>query len=244
MIRIAFCDDDPQALTELSELLKRYAAERELSLEQAAYESPLALMDALEQGARWDILLLDILMPGGSGMDLARQIRRVDETVKILFLTNSPEYAVESYTVGAWYYLLKPIVADKLFPVLDRAAEACKRLQGENLIIKAKTGIASVDPMKLEYCEVLGHNLLLHLQDGAVIECKGKLNDLEEKVKPLGCFLRIHRSFLVNMAFIRNISYKAVSMTSGAELPIPHGKFNECKAAYLAYAFERERVLL
>ncbi len=244
MIRIAFCDDDRLMLNKLSGLLEQYRMERSCEMEYLAYQSPLELMAGMERGLRWDILLLDILMPGENGMELAKEIRHYDSHVKIIFLTSSPEFAVQSYTVGAYFYQLKPIEAENLFPVLDRVIHTCEEAKTKKLVLKCKTGISTINPMLLEYCEVSGHSILLHMKNGEILETVGKLNDLEEKLFLLGGFLRVHRSYLVNMAYIQNISHKTVILNSQVSIPIPHGKCSEIKKAYLDYAFEKENVLL
>ncbi len=244
MIRVAFCDDDPAVLKTLSELMDRYRVECGCELTYTAYHSPLELMADMERGQAWDILLLDILMPGENGMELAREIRTRDETVKLIFLTSTPEFAVQSYTVGATFYQLKPITAESLFSIMNRAVVACASERNENLILKCKTGITAVAPDQLKYCDVVARSLCLHLKSGQVLESAGKLDDLEKKLVSVGGFLRVHRSYLVNMAYIQSISYRTVLLNDGMEIPIPHGKYNDVKTAYLAYAFERERVLL
>ncbi len=244
MIKIAFCDDDLSVLNDLSVLLDRYRVERNCEIEYTAYQSPFELMATIERGIRWDILLLDVLMPGESGMDLASEIRSYDGQVKIIFLTSSPEFAVQSYMVGAFFYQLKPITSESFFPVMDRAVDACAASRSENLVLRCKTGITAIPPEKLEYCEVIGRTLHLHLQNGKTLESTGKLDELESKLAPLSSFLRVHRSYLVNLAYIQSISPRVLTLTCSAEIPIPHGKHNEIKKAYLAYAFEKERVLL
>ncbi len=244
MIRIAFCDDDLSVLADLSSLLDRYRTGRGYELSYTAYRSPLELMADLERGVRWDILLLDILMPGENGIELAREVRAYDENVQIIFLTSSPEFAVQSYTVNAFFYQLKPIHADDLFPVLDRVMERYHTAQVENLVLKCKTGITSIPPASIEYCEVINRSLLLHLTSGKVLESIHKLDELEKKLASSGRFLRVHRSYLVNMDYIASISYRAVTMRCLAQIPVPHGKYNELKSRYLTYAFEKEQVIL
>ncbi len=239
MIKIAFCDDDLSVLNELTVLCNRYRLERNCELEYTAYQSPLNLMAAIEKGSSFDILLLDIIMPGENGMELAKEIRTYDENVKIIFLTSSPEFAVQSYNVNAFFYQLKPVSAEGLFSVLDQIYELYTKEKEVKLVLKCKTGITTIAPAAVEYCEVIGHNLLLHMKSGKVLESAGKLNDLEKKLHETGSFLRVHRSYLVNMAFVQNISYKAVTLDSLAEIPIPHGKYNDIKKKYLEYAFEQ-----
>ena len=86
--------------------------------------------------------------------------------------------------------------------------------------------------------------LFFHLGNGKVFESVGSLDDLFLQLKPYGNFLRPHRSFLVNMDYIQNISYRAIKLISLAEIPIPHGKCSEIKNKYLEYAFNRKQVFL
>lgn len=244
MIKIAFCDDEPSVLDELCALADRYRCEKNLPLETTAFHSPLDLLAEVERGAGYDILFLDILMPGETGMDAAAEIRRLDENVKIIFLTSSPEYAVQSYSVGAHYYQLKPICADSFFRLMDSAVAACKKAQTSGIVLRSKTGITRVELDRLEYCEVIHRTLFIHKTDGTVLECIGKLDDLSRQLADCGCFLRAHRSYLINLAHVHQLSYQAITMASQAQIPLPRGKYQEVKDAYLAFAFQNEQVLL
>ena len=87
MIKIGFCDDDISVLNDLRELLDRYRVERNREIDYTAFRSPLDLLAEIERGARFDILILDVLMPGENGIDAAAEIRNYDSDVKIIFLT-------------------------------------------------------------------------------------------------------------------------------------------------------------
>ena len=112
MLKIGFCDDDLSILKELQVLLDHYRVEKNRELAYTAYQSPLELLADMEKGLRFDILFLDVLMPGQTGMEAAREIREFDTAVKIIFLTSSAEFAVESYTVGAYFYQLELLPVD------------------------------------------------------------------------------------------------------------------------------------
>ena len=88
MIQIGFCDDELSILSELRVLLDHYRVERNVEITSAAFQSPLELLAEVERGARFDILLLDVMMPGENGIETAREIRRYDQSVKIIFLTS------------------------------------------------------------------------------------------------------------------------------------------------------------
>lgn len=244
MIKIAFCDDDMEVLHQMNELLDRYRVERNEDITYAAFQSPFELLTEIEKGIRLDILFLDVVMPGQNGMDVAKEIRQYDTNMKIIFLTSSPEFAVESYSVGAYFYQLKPIWEESFFRLMDSVLAECTKTQENSLILRSKEGITRIDLEKLEYCEVIGRTLFFHLGNGKVFESVGSLDDLFLQLKPYGNFLRPHRSFLVNMDYIQNISYRAIKLISLAEIPIPHGKCSEIKNKYLEYAFNRKQVFL
>ena len=211
MIKIAFCDDDMEVLHQMNELLDRYRVERNEDITYAAFQSPFELLTEIEKGIRPDILFLDVVMPGQNGMDVAKEIRQYDTNMKIIFLTSSPEFAVESYSVGAYFYQLKPICEEIFFRLMDA---------------------------------VLGRKLLFHLGNGAVLESAGSLDDLAGQLMQYSNFFRPHRSFLVNMEYIQNISSRSIKMVNDAEIPIPHGKCSEIKNTYMEYAFNGEQAVL
>ena len=181
-------------------------------------------------------------MPGETGIDTAAEIRRYDSNVKIVFLSSTAEYAVQSYTVGAYYYCLKPIRQEDFFRLMDTAISACEKERDNSLILRCKNGLTRIELRQMEYCEVLHRTLLIHLNDGRVLESVGSLDELSKKLENSGRFLRIHRSYLVNLEYIESLSYKTVTMSCLTELPIPRGKYQEIKDAYLEYAFQNRKV--
>lgn len=244
MIKIAFCDDDMEVLHQMNELLDRYRVERNEDITYAAFQSPFELLTEIEKGIRPDILFLDVVMPGQNGMDVAKEIRQYDTNMKIIFLTSSPEFAVESYSVGAYFYQLKPIWEESFFRLMDAVLAECEKKKKNSLILRSKDGITRIDLQQLEYCEVLGRKLLFHLEDGAVLESAGSLDDLAGQLMQYSNFFRPHRSFLVNMEYIQNISSRSIKMVNDAEIPIPHGKCSEMKNTYMEYAFNGEQAVL
>ena len=244
MIKIAFCDDDMEVLHQMNELLDRYRVERNEDITYAAFQSPFELLTEIEKGIRPDILFLDVVMPGQNGMDVAKEIRQYDTNMKIISLTSSPEFAVESYSVGAYFYQLKPIWVECFFRLMDAVLAECEKKKKNRLILRSKDGITRIDLQQLEYCEVLGRKLLFHLENGAVLESAGSLDDLAGQLMQYSNFFRPHRSFLVNMEYIQNISSRSIKMVNDAEIPIPHGKCSEIKNTYMEYAFNGEQAVL
>ena len=241
MIKIAFCDDDCSVLSDLHELLALYRAEKNKEIDDFTFHSPLDLISEIERGTRFDVLFLDVLMPGENGIDVAAEIRSFDKNAKIIFLTSSSEFAVQSYTVNAFYYQLKPICAESFTRLMDGVLSLCEKEQASSLILHCKAGITRIKPSQLEYCEVIHRTLFIHLTSGKVLECTGSLEELSRQLMPYGNFLRPHRSYLVNLEYIQNLSYRAITMSCLAEIPLPRGKYNEIKNAFLEYAFLADR---
>lgn len=244
MINAAFCDDDSGVLNELRKFLDRYREERNQEIIHTAFCSPVELLAEMEQGARFDILFLDILMPGHNGIETAREIRNYDTNIKIVFLTSSPEYAVQSYAVKAYFYQLKPLQWEGFSQVMDAALEECRREREDSLILRCKGVITRIEPGRLEFCEVIHRTLLFHLSSGKVLESTGSMDELVRQLAPYGCFLRVHRSYIVNLDYVQNISSRAVTMACLTEIPIPRGKYTEIKDAFLAHAFQNGQVNL
>ncbi len=183
-------------------------------------------------------------MPGQTGIHAAAEIRNFDSNVKIIFLTSSAEYAVQSYTVGAYFYQLKPIWAESFFRLMDSAIAACEKEQSDSLILRCKSGITRIELSQLEYCEVIHRTLFIHLTSGKVVESTGSLDELSRQLEPYGCFLRPHRSYLINLDHIQNLSSHSITMSCLTEIPLPRGKYHEVKDAYLERAFQKGQMMV
>lgn len=236
-MRIAACDDDLNFLQGLSELLNKYSEEKHCHIEYKVFTNPLELVLQMEKGIHYDLILLDVCMPGMNGIQCAKDIRVYDNFVKIVFLTTSTEYAVDSYSVKAHDYLLKPIEKEKLFSIL-RQMERESKMQEQNIfVLRSKMGMVKISISKLEYCEVINRKVVFHLLNDEEFECGLRMNELEEKLKPFGCFLRPHRSFLVNMDYIRTLTTHNIITENGANIPVPREKYPQIKEAYMEYVF-------
>ncbi len=239
-MKIAACDDDLIFLQELSNYLDQYNEINNKDIEYQIFSNPLELIAQLEKGINYDAILLDIFMPGINGIECARDIRIYDNFVKIVYLTSSPDFAIESYTVRAYYYLLKPLEKDKLFMVLNQLEEEADATRNDIFVFKSKTGIVKLSLSKLEYCEMINRKVILYTSDGREYECGLKMNELEEKLTPFEMFIRPHRSFLVNMDYINELTSHNIIMECGESIPVPKEKYTQIKNIYMEYIFSSE----
>ncbi|MDD3429722.1 MAG: LytTR family DNA-binding domain-containing protein [Oscillospiraceae bacterium] len=239
-MNIAFCDDDIEELSTLVSLLEDYKNLSNIhqKIAYTAFQNPYELLESIENGAVYDLLILDILMPSLNGMELAKLVRKNDAQIKIIFLTSSPEFAVESYAVNAFYYTLKPIWKDKLYLLLNNIIQEITNEDMAYILVKSREGLVKVTIKKLEYTEIIGKTLFYHLTNGTIIASTGTLATLESELLNFECFTKPHRSYLVNMDHISTLSGKSIKMESGALLPLARANYAEVKKAYLAYSFK------
>ena len=243
MPQMAICDDHIEELGKMSALLDEYRLKRNMDLTYTAFQNPVELLASVEKGIAYDIILLDIVMPGLNGIDAAKEIREYDKSVKIIFLTSSAEFAVQSYVVGAYFYQLKPVWKDSFFTLMDRVTSEIRRESGESLITRCKTGITRIPICQLVCCEVAGRTLKYRRQGGSVLESVGTMQDIEQILLQYPCFIKPHRSYLVNMEYIQSISYREIELEQGMKISIPHGKYAEIKETFLEYAFRKGKSL-
>ena len=236
-MKIAACDDDVMFLQTLQEYLNQYGMEYNCKIDYQIFVNPLELVTQIEKGVQYDVIFIDIVMPGIDGIQCAKDIRAYDEYVKIIFLTGSVDFALESYAVRAYNYLIKPIKKENLFIVLNQLEKELANTKENILLIKSRSGIVKIPLSKLEYCEMVNRKIIFYMFDGKEYEGNMRMNDLEEKLKPFGMFLRSHRSFLVNMDYIQTLTMQNIIMDSDTKIPIPKKKYIQIKQVYMEYIF-------
>ena len=136
MLKIAVCDDEQLYLDKTHAMLEQYAAEHDVEITAEAISNPSALLDSIEAGERHDIYLLDIYMPGVSGMSVATDLRSKGVRSPIIFLTSSTEHAVEAFGVDATHYLLKPYTQQHFFTAMDKAVQRISAHSADSIVLK------------------------------------------------------------------------------------------------------------
>ena len=238
MLKIAVCDDSRELLEKVEKDLHEYESVRSTPVTVHTYTNAVDLLDGLKK-TDYDILILDIIMPGFTGMQAAHEIRKFNEEIKIIFLTSSKEFAIESYSVGAYYYLLKPVLKEKLFSVLDKVVSEITSKQ-ESCVIYTHMGIVNIPFAKIECLEVYNKHLVFHLSDGSTKETRGALTDYENVFLERKEFLKIHRSYILNMDYIHSIEAGEIATYSGKRFPVSRLLAKDIKEHYMNYMFTKE----
>lgn len=241
MLQIAVCDDNIDELSNMVQLLSQYRSSKHLDCEYTIFQNGFELVSALEKGNRFDIYCLDIIMPGFMGIDVAKEIRAFDKTAPILFFTSSPEYALESYSVKAINYVLKPISKEKLFFTFDDILERIKAEKNDDaIIVKSNEGIQKILISNLVFAEVIGRNVFYHLLSGKVIECVENFSSVCDNLLKYGHFIKTHRSYIVNMQYVDTIENHEVTLQTHSTVPVAQGKARDIKQQYLSYQMDGE----
>lgn len=235
---LAVCDDQADELNVLISLIGRWQRERRAAMRYRAFDNADELLKTAA-GESFSLYLLDVIMPGVDGIAAAREIRGFDEAADIVFLTSSPDFAYQSYGVKAMDYLLKPVGADKLFPILDRLLLREQKPQ-EGLTLKCGTSLIRVPFSNLDYLEVSGKHLYFNLTDGSVREVFGTLKEFEPVLLERPEFIRVHRSYIVNLFQAAELSSAGIRTFSGKTIPVSRLLYSQVQKNYLNLLFAKE----
>lgn len=249
-IRVAICDDEANIRSLLASLVRR----QDPACEVTEYAGANAY---LQDGKEHDLLFLDIelgcdqapgdmngMEPGTSqapgamnGMELARKLRQspLRRQPVIIFVTGYDSYVYQAFDVEAFQYLLKPVDEARFAEVYRRAADkaAAAKLQQDSPLVIQSGGVSRVVALRdIYYIESQSHKLLLHLKDGC-LEYYGKMGELEQELE--GRFTRIHKGYLVNLAYVEEYTRSEVILADGARLMISKRKYDDFTRAHLNF---------
>ena len=160
-LKIAICDDNKDDLLHISTILNTYIKERNTPILYKSFHSTTELLATAKSGS-YDLYLLDMIMPIVNGIDTAREIRSFDKVAKIVFLSSSPEFAIESYSVKAYNYVLKPITIEKLFSTLDDIIENASEENRPSIVVKSSDGIMRILLSKLTHVEAYHRRVIYY----------------------------------------------------------------------------------
>lgn len=230
MYRLAICDDNQADVIYLSSFLEKWAEKAEKALKIESFPSAETFLFQYEEEKSFDILLLDIEMGDMNGIELARKIRRENHSVQIIFITGYMEYIAEGYDVEALHYLLKPVTEEKLYGVLDRAAERLKSKEKE-LCLTLPGSVTRIALCEIRYLEVRRNYVTIHGAEDYTV--KKTLNELEEELD--GSFCRTGRSYIVNLHFVKKITRTQVILKDGREIPLSRNCYEKMNRAVIQY---------
>ena len=235
MIKFAICDDEPAMARELAGYLARYLEEHEVTAYSVSnFSSGRALLEAADG---FDVIFLDIQMEEPDGMETARLLRGQGNHSLLVFVTVLMELVFDAFQVEAYDYLTKPLDAARFARTMDRVLQTLEQRTAASIVIQQGSGCEVVPLSDVVYCEVLGRKVYLHKKDGTVSGYYDKLEGLEQRVD--GRFFKCHRSYLVNLDYVRGCQDGQVLLSQGERIPASRLRERELTQALLRYMKER-----
>lgn len=238
MLRVAICDDTPEFLISTKKQLEQWKDVPEKLVIELFHDGD-ALLES-HTSTPFDIIILDVIMPLLNGIETAAEIRKLDKSVKIVFLSSSSDYAVDSYTVHANNYLLKPITQENLFRCMNELVAEIKDM-AKCITVNGTAAVHRIKFHNIEYLEVQGKKVLLVLADGSTIEAHNPFYYFQDKLQLEDGFFKCHRSYIINIYRITTYTQKEIRMQSGARIPIARSCHSEFETSYFNLLFKENR---
>lgn len=232
MPKIAIVEDEADAADALAAFINRYGTEKN---EEFAIVRFSSAMDFEVTRQRFDLVFMDIQMPGINGMEAAHLMRTYDSETPIIFVTNLAQYAVKGYEVDALDFIVKPVTYFNFRMRMERAMRRIARNGERSVVINTRDGIRVANLSDIEYVEVNKHDLSYHLaNEDEPLVVYGSLRAFEEEVAG-GPFVRISNSCLVNMNRIRSVHGGSLRTHGGQELFFSRSRKREAVATITGF---------
>ncbi|MBR6771948.1 MAG: response regulator transcription factor [Clostridia bacterium] len=235
-LTVGICDDAAAELAHIKQLVSEWAEINSHSAQICVFPSAESfLFEYSHIGSMPDILLLDVEMGKMNGVALARHVRLQGYEGAIIFITGYPDFMAEGFDVSALHYLLKPVVREKLFEVLSRAASK-KDTKTRSVVFTADGENVSMPVNDIFYAESRGHYMHVSTRKG---QYRLRMTVLGAEEFFGTAFIRCGRAFVVNLEHVHKIGKNELTLTDGTEIPIPRGSQNELNLKLLKYTRER-----
>ncbi len=211
MRNIAIVEDEDAAAAALRAHIEQYAKSNGQEFNICRFHDAVEFLTGYQP--LYSVVFMDIQMPHRDGMSAAVELRALDKTVSIIFITNLVQYAQRGYEVDAIAYLLKPVSYFDFALKFKKALDVYVMNEGQAVTVNTAGGLCRISTDKLMYVETVRHRLRYHLVDD-VIEVTGALYKVEDELKGFG-FLRCNQCYLINPKFI--LSIKGLSVQVGSD---------------------------
>ena len=230
-LTIAICDDNENQIKEMRRLLAEWSADKPFALDIDENISAEGFQFSYP-AKPCDLILLDIEMDRLNGMELAKHLRSNGDMLPIVFITGYSDYIAEGYDVEALHYLLKPVAKEKLFAVLDKYVEK-RSVKADELIIETTNGATHISADRITYIEAFGRKTAVHLSDDRIIDCMVSISRFF--AMRLNGFVSPHRSYIVNLRFMRSIGKTEIALDNGTIIPLSRRLYKDVNEKFIQF---------
>ncbi|MCR5155156.1 MAG: LytTR family DNA-binding domain-containing protein [Butyrivibrio sp.] len=230
MINLAIVEDEDSYAAQLAEFINKYQLESGMLFNVTRFRDG----DEITNGynGSFDIILMDIEMKFMDGMTAAEEIRKLDQSVVIMFITNMTNYAIRGYQVDALDYVLKPVSYFAFSQKLERAISRIRKSEANIITIEMSSGVKKLDIDNIFYIESEGHNLNFYTSGGE-FTIRARLSDFEVQLAQYN-FFRSNKGYLVNLKYVDGVE-KGCCQIAGKQLLISRARKNDFMNALTDY---------
>lgn len=229
-MKLAVVDDEKKMTDLLSHYISQFAEEKQISIQISIFHHPNKFLTNYTKD--YDIVLMDIEMPGLNGIETARQLRKMDARVVLMFIKNMAQYAINGYEVEAVDYIVKPVSYPDFAMKLAKAVRYVKRNEDKRLVLNTQDGVVHISLADIYYIEVIRHYLVYHTAAGNYT-VRGVLKEMDELLAEYH-FVRSNHCYLVNLKYVEAITGNTVKV-AGDELQMSRNKKSEFMMAFARY---------
>lgn len=233
-MRIAICDDDSVLVAILRAHVESWALKNGKHVTISSFESAENFLLNWTSSAMFDLLFLDIKMKKMTGMELAEVIRKVDSEMDIVFVTADRDLVFKGYEVGALNYLVKPIEEEDCHKCLTKASERLLSSESSSLVVQIDGRLVRIRYDDIMYFESVAHYLHIHTVKEK-LRYRKKIGETEIELSDMKEFMRIHRSYLVNLRYVNSVEDNSVVLENKVALPISRKYWQDTYRAFVSY---------
>ena len=243
-MKIALCDDDIHCRVKLLDLMNEYCvANPDKNIVFSIYESAETLLNVIEKTGKFDLYILDIVMCGINGIDLGLSLRRMGHDGKIIYLTNSIEFALDAFKARAYHYMLKPIKKEEFFSILTETTDLIASHKTKSLLVKTKDGTIKIDFDNIMYAELCRRVITYHLINGKSINSITIRTPFSEAVHELlldNRFSLCGAGMIVNLHHITSVEAELIQCKNSYKVYLSKKACRDIRSAWYDFWFDKE----
>lgn len=241
-LKILLCDDDVQILNILKQAVSSIFHSHQVETSITTASTKMDCINALNNN-NYQLLLMDIDMPGCDGIDLVSEIQAIHPTITVIFVSSREDRVFDSFKVHPFGFVRKSNFTEDFTHLVSSYLEKQETTPSKDLII-IKNGALNISVPNSDLLYIEGKNKyqILHLNNGKQIQVRSTLDTLEKELVDFG-YLRIHKGFLVNISYIQVIGDTNVLLTNKESLPLSRKKANEILKEYMRLLQKTNKVL-
>lgn len=229
-MKVAVVDDEKKISDLLTGYMNQFSEENNLSLNVSVFHNPNDFLT--EYTKDYDLILMDIEMPGLNGIETAKELRRMDKNVVLMFITNMAQYAINGYEVEAVDFVIKPVAYLDFAMKLQKAMRYIKRNTDSKIVLNTQDGIVHLNVSDVFYVEVIRHYLVYHTVNGEYT-VRGVMKHTEKELSEFH-FVRSNQCYLINLKYVESI-YGSTVKVAGEELQMSRNKKNDVMLQFTRY---------